>query len=237
MLYVVHAGDRVRGRTALHKLIAEVCGARAPLIRIVAEELNEHALLELMGAQGLFSEKLLVLLDEPFEAQGGRELILGQGKALAESKNVFFLFEGELDKKTESTLTRFAEKVVHVPGASSSGEAPAFNRFALTDALLKRDKKQLWVLFERARRDAVSLEELHGMLFWQIKSMLLALKAPSASGAGLKPFVFTKSRAGAKLYGEEGLQKLLDGLVTLYHESRRGRYDLGNALERWVLGV
>lgn len=238
MLYVFYGTDTGKGRAKLAALLNECREAdpHTPIERIDGEVLTDELLLELEGLRGLFSNVVVVVLNYPSLTKEGQKLMLDHALRMATSENLFVIFEGELDQKLLAKLKGVAQKVVAYGERGREVIEPT-NRFAITDALLRRDRKSLWVLYERARREAVSEEELHGLLFWQVKSMLLAQSATSATEAGLKPFVFSKARSGLVKFKEGELQKLSSDLVRIYHEARRGRHDLGVALERWVLSV
>ena len=121
-------------------------------------------------------------------------------------------------------------------GSSLGGGAQAeFNVFSITDAIAKKDKKQAWLLFCDALNAGVEPEPLHGAIWWCFKNAVLAGSARSATETGQSPFVFSKSKAMFALYGEEALQNSLSELITMYHESRRGNFDLMTELERFIL--
>ena len=60
-------------------------------------------------------------------------------------------------------------------------------------------------------------EEQHGILFWQVKTMLLVA---SGETKGLKPFVVSKARKFTQNYSDNELRRLSDKLVTIYHDAR-----------------
>ena len=109
--------------------------------------------------------------------------------------------------------------------------------FEFTDALGRRDKKGLWVLYQDALAEQVPAEEVHGMFFWQAKSMLLARLYTTADEAGMKPYPFQKARECARNYKDGELEVILETLVTIYHEAHRGNTDFFVALEKFILGL
>jgi hypothetical protein len=107
--------------------------------------------------------------------------------------------------------------------------------FAMADALGARDKKTLWILYRQAVEEGKASEEIHGILFWQAKSMVLAARTKFAGEAGLNPYVYTKSKRYAENFSEPELTALLDRLVSVYHDSHRGMHEFETALERLIL--
>ena len=97
--------------------------------------------------------------------------------------------------------------------------------------------KDAWVLLQKALDTGGVPEEIHGMLFWQVKSMILAVSSKTAGEAGLNPFVFRKSLSFAKNFTEEELKNLSARLVSIYHDARRGGDELAIALEKFVLSI
>lgn len=237
MLYVLHGTDTGRGRDKLHELVEQLRAKRsdAALIHLSEETCAVDALDELIYGQGLFSPKSIIVLDRVCAAEELKEAICARLADIGASENIFIIFEEKLDKKTLTKLKRHAAKIQEF-----EGEAPAkerFNVFSLTDALGKRDRKALWVLYRKAKQAGVPDEEIHGILFWQVKAMLLSERAGSAKEAGLNPFVYKKSQGFLRNFSQGELSLLSSELVTLYHDARRGKHELGVALERLLLSV
>jgi DNA polymerase III delta subunit len=107
----------------------------------------------------------------------------------------------------------------------------------LAEALGKRDRKNLWVLYRRALLEDISPEEIHGTLFWQAKSIILARVAKSAKEAGIKDFPFSRAKTYANNFSEKESGELLSRLINISHDSRRGLSDISLALEELTLTV
>ncbi len=233
MLHVFAGNDRegVLGRleASIHAL-----AKKGPLTleRFDAESFSPGHIDEYAGAAGLFGERYGIVIEGALEEH--EDEILARAQAMAQSANTFFLLEPKLLAKQRKVLQKHAEEVVE---AAREGKKNAFNVFALTDALGKRDRKGLWVLFARARREGEGGESLHGLLFWMVKSMRAAALSKSATEAGLSPFVYTKAKSFSKNFSAEELKQLSHNLVVLYHEARRGWMDLDAALERFILSM
>lgn len=104
------------------------------------------------------------------------------------------------------------------------------------DAFAEKNRKKAWTLFLRATGDEhVAPEIVHGILFSQVKNMLLAKKEDK--NPGVHPFVFQKAKRYALNFKTEELEKLSASLVELYHDGRRGICDMHIALERFILNI
>lgn len=235
MLYLIHGSDFEKARGKARELIAALQKKKpgAEVFRLEDEMVNGGKLDELAGGQGLFERKYIVFADNVFRSEEAKEIVLGKLKELAASGNIFIFLEDELGKTDLKELAKFAEKVQQFSGIAKK-EKP-FNVFSLTEMLGRRDKRGLWVLYQKALAEGLAPEEIHGVLFWQIKAMLAAMLAKTAEEAGLKPFVFQKSRAFAKNYSLAELKNLSSKMVAVYHNARRTGPDLDIALERLIL--
>ena len=83
----------------------------------------------------------------------------------------------------------------------------------------------------------MSDEEILNILFWQVKSMLLAHYSKTAQESGLNPFVFRKAFQFQKNYSELELRGLSKKIIILHHNVRRGIGDLTTSLEYFALSL
>lgn len=235
MLYVFH-GNPVEARDKAEKLAADLLKRKpdASVLRLSGENFEPERLAEYCFGQGLFAEKLLVLANNLLSHAEHGEFILDRTDGFKESPNIFIFVENALAAKQLKTVEKNAEKVHYFPEKSEKKE---FSIFALADALGLRDRKNLWVLLERARRSGAEDELIHGTLFWQVKSILLVQSAKDAAEAGMKEFPYKKARAYAKKYSRDELEQMMDTLVRMYHDARRGKGDFKVLLELFILGI
>ncbi|MEX0652198.1 MAG: hypothetical protein WD509_01150 [Candidatus Paceibacterota bacterium] len=235
MIYLLHGNDIQTSRKKLHTLLDGLTQKRpdAEHFHIHTENRKEFSIAELIGSRGLFEEKYIVILDGLFIDKEERETLLTSLKEMQSAEHIFIFLEGKLDKKTITRFEKYAEKIQECSVAEIKKER--FNTFSLTDALGKRDKKGLWTLYQRAKAEHIADEEIHGILFWQVKSMLLSLQSAHAKEAGLNPFVYTKSKGFLKNYSDAEVRALSQRLVALSHDARRGIHEFDIALERFIL--
>jgi DNA polymerase III delta subunit len=102
----------------------------------------------------------------------------------------------------------------------------------LTDALGNRDTGKLWTLYRKAIRAGIELEKIHGILAWQVRTMVRVMHDDTE---GLKPFVITKAKRFAKQYSEKEIRELSLHLLSLYHNAHRGVVDFELEMERLIL--
>lgn len=213
----------------------------ASVFRLAEAETTAVKIQELAAGQGLFESKHLVLLRNAFGEKKSDESIVNILPALAASANIFIFSEAVLEKRMLDAFKKVAERVEEcrpVPALAADRTAPSgFNFFALADALGARDRKNLWVLYQKALCAGAVPEELSGILFWQLKSMGIATHSLSAAAAGLSPYVFSKARRQSAAFSETELLRLTAKLVDLYHEAHRGSVNFELGLEHFLLTV
>jgi len=240
MLYFIYGSDSARAIAKAREVVESLRKKKpdAAFFKMDDESFDAGRLTELIGGQGLFERHSIILMSRVFENREAKGAVLGKLNELAMSRNVFIIREAVCDKATAEEIRKVAAKTQEFVKEETDGPVEEnFNIFSLADALGRRDKRTLWVLYEKALRRGVSPEEIHGVLFWQIKCMIMAAAARNAATAGLKPFVFAKAKRYAGNFSEAELQKISSRLVAVYHDARAGGPELDIALERFMLTI
>ncbi|MBL7045979.1 MAG: hypothetical protein ISR99_03055 [Parcubacteria group bacterium] len=238
MIYLLYGNDEDKARGKLHTL-AESLRAKKPdasFIGLNEETFSVPQLPELIGSQGLFERKLIVVLDHLVKNKVVGDEIVKSLKEFGESESIFIFLEGTLDKKTLSKFEKYGEKAQEFSSTVVKAK-PDFSIWSLGDALGRRDKVALWSKYREALGRGISVEEIHGVLFWQVKSMLITASSISVRDSGLNPFVFKKSEGFLKNYKESELSSLSNSLIAVSHDARRGRHTFEIALESLTLGI
>lgn len=208
----------------------------AEVFTIPEEEWTEKRVEELTLSQGLFGDIHIVISKNILRNKEVFALVKEHIKAIKESPNTFIFNEDDLDKKTFSVIEKYAEKTESFDSKEIK-KPERFNIFALTDAIASRDKKKSWILLTKAFDAGIEPEEAHGIVFWQIKSLILASNASSANEAGLQPFVYSKAKSYSRNFKKEELEAISSNLISMYHDAHRGRHDFKLALEKFVLSI
>jgi len=237
MYYFLHGTDTHKAREKLHSLLdlAKKKRPEAEVFKITSENWSEGLFDELLISKGLFEQKYTVVLDNIFEEKDIKEYVLDRLEALKDSEQIFLFLEGKVDSASLKKIVKYSEKVQEFERKSE--EKKELNVFGINDGLLDKDKKRLWVSYIDLINKGGVPEEIHGILFWQIKSMILVSRAKSSLDAGLSPFVYKNSLRGARNYKTEELQKMSNELVTMTHKVRQGEGEIGIMIEKWILGL
>jgi len=236
MIYFFYGNDISSRKKALLEVLKNFSDEP---FKIDGSHFDQGALEDLIGSSGLFAKKLPIILENVFSVSDEESYLVGRMQDMADSENAFIFIEDKLDAETVKKVKKFAKEVQNFK-LEAKNIGPKFNIFALADSLGKKDKKSLWLGITRAFEERISPEEIVGILFWQVKSMILANSVKNekeAEEAGLKPFVYQKAKGFSKNYKEEKLKELAGKLAFLLPETRRKSADSAMALERLVLEI
>lgn len=253
MIYLFHGTDKIKARGMAHKAVeaAQKKHAGAEYFKLTTDGFEMNKVDELTASQGLFYSGSIIFADSLFDDADIADLMMKKVKEISESPNFFVFLEGKLNKKELERFEKYAQKieVFDLPEKKLSkkealearGEKIDF--FEFTDAFGAKDKKNLWGMYQYAISEGVPAEEVHGILWWQVKAMLSAVKAQDSTEAGLNPFVYNKAKAYAKNFGaslplcEAKLKEISTQFFNMYHQAHRGEADFAVAMERFILGL
>lgn len=237
MLYFLYGTDTIqaidKSKTMVDAMLAKKPDASH--FRLTTENWSVSQLQELLGSQGLFENKYIVVLSRLLDETEIKNDLLEYVQEMQDSENIFIWTEGALDTKTSKKIADIAEKIQEFKEKEEK-QTVRFNTFALADALGSRDKKKLWTLYREALRE-IAVEEIHGVLVWQLKTLALASRSSSATDAGLKPFVFSKAQRFLQKFKPGEIQIMLSSLISISHDARRGLSDFEISLERFILRI
>lgn len=112
-----------------------------------------------------------------------------------------------------------------------------FNIFALTDAVGARNKKEAWVLYQKALASGLMAEEIFWKIVWIVKSMLIASRTKDYSETEMKEFPYKKAKEFSRNFSKDELENLSESLVVGYHNARRGIGEIETLIEKILLGL
>lgn len=235
MLYVFIGSDRKASDTKARNCVAGL-RVREPFATQVAlneENIESAQLGDILVTQGLFKDKMIITLTSVFSSPHA-ERVSEYVKRFEESEHIVIVIDGELKAAEKNLLKKHAHTLVESSMQVKSAES--YNPFALADALYARDAKLLFVRLEEARLRGDEVESTVGLLSWAAKAMLLASVSDSPASSGLKPFVYTKAKQGAKVWGD-ALPELVRSCAHVLHRARTQGRDSHEELLRAVLGL
>jgi len=239
MLYVYYGEDVTSARNKVQATTSNLLSKNkdALYFRITPDVLHEYDITELIGGQGLFKSEYIVVFDTVLSSKDHADTVLNHIKEIAEAAHPFFVLDTKLTAPVLKKLEKVAAKMY--PFESKGGKKDiAFNTFLLTDALGEKNVKKLWTLFREAKHASVSDEEIHGILFWMMKSLLLAADAKTPEEAGMKAYPFNKSKQFLKNFASrDEIEEKVATLAVLPQEARRKGVLLEIELEQFILSL
>jgi len=216
MLYAF-GGDKIKSRVKMRATL-DALVKRAPFahtIRITNEDAEHIDVKNLLDAQGLFYAKRIVIFDNTLKEKSIQKKIFPHLKDMAASNHVFLFLEEEIGTDVRKNLLAHATKT-SIRDSSDAGKKDAAD-WSATNALERRDSKQLWLALARACAKGAAPEQTHGQLFWKAKQILLEKKF--------------------RRWDEASAKKLVIALAELPHEARRCGTELELALERFAFEI
>jgi hypothetical protein len=132
--------------------------------------------------------------------------------SLKNSPNNLIFIEDKLPASDIKKYKKYA--IIEDFSSPTTKTAPKVNVFGIADAFSRRDKIGTWVLYREAVGEGVPPEEISGIIFWKIKTMMLS---------------------GSKIFSLSELKKRSSNLVSLYHKAHKGECDFTIGLEEFIL--
>jgi len=208
------------------------------IVRFDSENFSPSSVLTEICGGGLFALPNLIILDRISLHEEGKDFYKEHHESIAGSMHTIVVREDKIDKPTVVKL----EKSGITPHYFELQEKKAREEFTIFDVAMAfgaRDKKRLWVAFDTAKRKGSLAEEIHGTIFWAVKTMLItALVTPKEAGEiGVKEYSYRTYKAFTKNYSITELRQILSDLKEMYHEGHEGGRDLEVLLERYILSV
>lgn len=232
MLSVYYGNDMVAARqAALAAIDISIVKNSGRLTKIESAKWAPGMLADMLGATSLFGGTELFLIDTPSENPDFYTEVMTVLSEMAESLNQFVVIEGTLLAAEKKKWEKHAGVIEEF---KKTAETP-FNVWAMADALSARDKKSLWVLLQDAKRAGLVAEEIIGTLWWQLKTLRLAILTKTASEAGMKDFPYNKAKRALSNFKEGEVAELSMKLLKVYHDGHGGIRDIDEGLEEWVL--
>jgi len=239
MIYFLYGNDKFALRKKMHSILDTLCKKRpdAEIFKINTENFEYAKFEELIFSQGLFDSKYIVVADNVFEDKNIKDFIIEKLDKMKESQNVFVCLDGKVDAKSLKEIEKYSEKAQEFSLKEDFSYKKNFNIFGVTDGILEKNKKRLWVDYLKILKQEIPAEELHGIMFWQVKNMSIVSKVNSQKESGLTPYQYKNALSGSRKYKDDEINKMMSDLVLMTHKVRSGEGDLDIMIEKWILGL
>jgi hypothetical protein len=205
----------------------------ASVFKINLDNYSDSKIEELLESQALFVQKYIVTVSRLLENSEFQENFLDSLDRFKESNNIFLIQEEIVDEKLLKKIEKKAEKVEYFSLNSQSNKSN-FNLFDLAGLIGDGNKKKAWIQYHKAL-NFYPVEEIYSIIWWQVKTILIAKKSKNLAESGLKNFPYQKASQYLKNFNNERLENLATNLIKIYHESRLYGESLDMALEKLIL--
>lgn len=211
----------------------------ASYIRLDTDEVTEETLRGVLETQGLFVDKKIISLSQVCDHKEGWEVLNKKLKELQTPETIVLWSEvyqaplAPLKKKIEK-IKSISEKVIEANKAENQEVKTDPNLFQFAEAFFLKNKKDLWVEFQKVREEVPDGDITLNMILWQIRAVLQA-NGRTPEEAGLKSFVHGKAQ---KILSTIGIDRAKDELVALTKLAQEMRMDKKKGyllLEQYIL--
>ncbi len=235
MLAIFYGTDRDKVNDAAAKRLGAFLktNKEAEVFALGDENFSESELERLIGSVGLFTGAHAVIVPYLLAHEEYGETLADHLASLAESENLFILKEGKLLVANKKLVEKHANESKEFTEKEKVEKKP-FQIFDLANSLGMRDKKNLWLGYQKALSEGVAPEEVHSILMWQMKTMLQVLAGATDD---IKPYVLGKAKTYLTKYSPTEAKDLSFKLISLSHDSKRGLVDFGKGLEKIILSL
>lgn len=229
MLSLVFGKDYKNVRKEAEKIVASFSSIGGVVVeRHTAETISPKDLAYRAESNSLFGEKFAYIIDglvDQYEDETLKVL-----EKLGQSQHLFVFCEDAVIKDIEKAFTSAKGGVLGLKAEEKERDNP----FAITDALLSKDKKKTWQLYRKEIDKGESAEAVMGRLVWAIKTLVLIQKNPkdTATSLGISPFVYSKTKSAGKVWKEGEAEKFYTELLFGMKPGDEMEYHL----ERLILG-
>jgi len=206
MIYILSGNDTKKKNAYLKKL----CNGDLPIF-VPQTDVSKAMLFDYAQSTTLFGTHPTIVVENIIE-----DKILDFSpedlSSLKESQTIFVFIEEKLlipdvkKYKKYTTIENFS--------SPTTKKIPKMNVFGIADSFSRRDKIGTWILYREAVSLGTAPEEISGIIFWKIKTMLLN---------------------GTKVFSVNELKSRSSELVAIYHRAHKGDCDFTIGLEQFIL--
>ncbi len=221
MLWILEGDDVLKKNKELQNIKDKVSPDQVVRYDSVNEEVSS-----LKDSQDLFAEKRLIIVSDASFSDFESDI------DAYNTSSHHFVF-GVL--KLNASQKKQTSKVSYIDCTVKKEKAPEKNLFFLSDVFASKNKKNIWVLYQKAKKQGASEQEIISIIIWQVKMLLVSLNSDQKN-SNLNPFVYTKAKKALPLFTKQELEGYMRELTSMYHEARRGQ-DLSISFERFILSL
>ncbi len=232
MIVLLTGNNQLQKNKEINSLLSTRGGSDSFLTLSFSEEESIQNLEEAIRSEDLFGKPILLKINHS-DIKVLFDVLKNPLLRFVDSNDICVIDTPSLTKPEKNFFEKYSAVVKDFTTIKKK-ESPLV--FALTDALIKKDKKNAWLIFQKLIDNNISAEEIHGAIWWQWKTLaLIASKEKVLAKKSISPYVFSKSESATKVFSEKEILNSIDLLMKMFQESRRGVSDLFHQLELFIL--
>jgi hypothetical protein len=233
-IHIFLGDDTVRARATLTRLVeeAKVSDPTALVSRFDDVSFDAALVSEALQQQSIFGGGGIVVLDGILDHEGGEDFYREKNN-LKNTPHAVFIRETNPNKEMYALL----KEIGTIEEFPLRKIIEKNNDFAIADAVAMRDKRAAWVELVKQQRAGAAMEEVHGKIFWAVKTLYLCATQTKEEvlKAGVKDYTYRNYQPRAKNFLIHELEEKLSELKSMYHRAHQGDAELGLLLEQFML--
>lgn len=206
MIYLISGNDNKKKNASIKN-----ASKGLPLTVFDSEDLTKESVMSFASSQSLFGEISVFLLEDL--SKSGIEFTKDELEVLSKSENIFIITEDKILVSDINKFKKFAT-IESFNEDKKTNKDKSINNFAIADSFAVRNKFKTWLLYKDVISKGVSPEEIAGILFWKIKTIVTHQN---------------------KYFTSSELKIISSNLISLYHDSHLGKKDFSVGLEQFIL--
>jgi len=206
MIYILSGNDTKKKNAYLKKL-----SKNGEPFLISHTDINKEKLFDYARSVSLFGEYPAVVLENSIKEINDL-FSLDDLDILRDTQTTFIFIEDKLLAPDIKKYKKYA--TIEDFNITAVKQSPRIDVFGIANAFSSKNKVEAWIIYLKAVSLGISPEEISGVIFWKIKTMLLL---------------------GSKNFSPNELKKHSSELVSIYHRAHRGELDFSIGLEQFIL--
>ncbi len=231
MLYMAVGTDFTQRKTYTQSVLEKMQAKRpdAQMVILDSDSFSPNTCEQFLSSVGLFDEKSIIVINSVCETKEHKEYLLSHLQDMINSDNAFVLSENKL---TPTEIKKIKDIGVNISMFAENTKPSFSNIFVMGDLLLQKNKQKLLLDLYTNTNNGTSIEEIVGVLLWQLKSLLLCQQYSEAE-SGLKNYVYKKCKQCS--WSPEETMEVYKKIINHYHQSRLGGLDLFTRIELSIM--
>lgn len=223
MLTIIHGGTK----EAKEQLLADIVikSGNVSLVSLYEETFSEISFLSyIYGETDLFGERVLLVLRNCLINETIRSIFESRVEAIQGSLTHIICIEDPIPQTDLAKFKKHKVEIIALGKITTVTKKESFSPFALGEALLSKDKKKLWLVYQDALASGLTAQDILPPLIWQIKVLAIVTLGISQKDSGVSEYPYKKAKQASSHFSKDEILSLLAETTLLFHEIRLVAY-------------